>query len=297
MVHRRDYLLVTWQTSRPDQMLLVVGVYLLGATVAVANGAQFDTGRLWIGALPLLALAASIHYANEYADYETDALTDRTPFSGGSGALQRTDVPRTYTLWLAITTLFVGAILSIILAAADVLTTAGFVLLVVATVFGWQYSVGPLKLAWRGFGEVTNAALGGLCLPLYGAAVLGGPLGTVAIAAIPFFLLVLLNLFATQWPDRHADGAVGKNTLAVKWPRRRLRRTYVGIAILAGISLLAVHVVVVPRLIVLASLPVVPLVVVGALGYTKRHVPWATVAAMVALAACHFTGWAWLAWG
>jgi len=36
----------------------------------------------------LLATAASVHYANEYADHRTDALTDRTPVSGGSEALQ-----------------------------------------------------------------------------------------------------------------------------------------------------------------------------------------------------------------
>lgn len=35
------------------------------------------------GAIPLVPVTITIHYADEYADNETDALADRTPFSGG----------------------------------------------------------------------------------------------------------------------------------------------------------------------------------------------------------------------
>ena len=31
--------------------------------------------------------------------------------------------------------------------------------------FGWMYSVRPFALAWHGWGEVDNAALGGVLLP------------------------------------------------------------------------------------------------------------------------------------
>ncbi len=44
------------------------------------------------GALACWSSPAAVHLANEAADDETDRLTPRTPFSGGSGALagQRT---------------------------------------------------------------------------------------------------------------------------------------------------------------------------------------------------------------
>jgi len=74
----RTYAWVAVQTSRPAQLLLIVGVYLLGATIAVANGASPAPRPLLLGGLPLVVLAASVHYANEYADYETDARTERT---------------------------------------------------------------------------------------------------------------------------------------------------------------------------------------------------------------------------
>ena len=287
----RAHARVAFESSRPSQLLLVGGVYLLGAKIAGASGAALSARTIVLGAVPLLFVSASIHYANEYADYETDALTDRTPFSGGSGAPVETGVPRSFVGRLAAGSLAVGAVAAVALVAAGVLDAPAVTVLVVATLFGWQYSVGPLRLAWRGWGELTNAALGGLALPVYGGAVVDGPLVTVALASVPLFLLVLLNLFATQWPDRHADAQAGKRTLAVRWPARRLRRTYALVALLAALSVLLLHPAVVPTAVAVASLPVAPLVVYGAYGYTRRRVPWPTVFAMVGLAALQFAGW------
>ena len=290
------HLRVAAASSRPSQLLLVAGVYLFGVTVAAANDTTIAPGRVALGAVPLLAVSASIHYTNEYADHETDALTDPTPFSGGSGALVETDVPRTFVLRLALGALAAGLLAAAALALTGVLGPSALAVLFGATVAGWQYSLGPLRLAWRGWGELTNAALGGLALPVYGAAVVEGPLATVALASLPFALLVLLNLFATQWPDREADAAVGKRTLAVRWSARRLRVAYLTVALLAGGSLVALHPAVVPTAVALASLPVAPLVVWAAYGYTRRELPWPSVTAMVGLAVLQFVAWAWLGW-
>jgi len=291
----RVRLWVLWQTSRPDQLLLILVVYLLGAKIAAAVGTSLDGRHVALGALPLLTIAASVHYANEYADYETDARTKRTPFSGGSGALQRANLPRSLALHAAVASLCLGMLLVTVLAATGWLTLSPVALLGIIAVFGWQYSLPPLQLAWRGWGEVDNSLLGGLVLPVYGAAVIEGPLATVALAVLPFFLVVLLNLFATQWPDRAADASVGKDTLAVQWSPTRLRRSYAVIGCLAGASLLALWGSVLPTAVVLASLPVAPLVVWGALRYTNRVTPWPTVLAMVGLAVLQFASWCWVA--
>ena len=290
------YRTVAWalfKTSRPSQLLLILAVYLFGAKIALANGATHSTTTVLWGAGAILPIAASVHYANEFADYETDALTDRTPFSGGSGALARTGLPRTVPLTAAIGSLALGAVIVAALTMADLLRLPAVAMLAVIAVFGWQYSVGPLKLAWRGWGELDNAALGGLALPVYGGTVVGGDAGFVALVSIPFFLVVLLNLFATQWPDREADAEVGKRTLAVRWPASLLRKCYVAIALGAGVALLVLSVTVLPRVVALASLLVAPLLVWGAYGYTKRHVPWPTVSAMVGLLLLQLAGWCW----
>jgi len=52
---------------------------------------------------------------------------------------------------------------------------------------------------------------------------------------------------------------------------------------------------VLPAPVALASTVAVPFLIVGALGYTKRRVPWPTVTAMVGLAVAQLLAWWWVA--
>jgi 1,4-dihydroxy-2-naphthoate octaprenyltransferase len=302
----RALALVGFKSSRPPQLLLIAGVYALGVKIALANGVHPTATGLSAGLAALLPVAASVHYINEYADYETDALTDRTPFSGGSGALQETGLPKAVALWAATLALAVGALLTVLFLLTDLLSPDAAGLLAVIAVLGWQYSIPPFALIRHGVGELDNAILGGLVLPSYGAAVAGGELVTVALAVVPFTLVVFLNLLEVHWPDREADAAAGKRTLAVRWSSTRLRTAYAAVAAAATLALLALTPLGVwpasplptpiPVPVALASFAVAPLVVWGWLGYTKRHLPWPSVAAMVGLAAVQFLAWCWVAW-
>ena len=95
--------------SQPSDLLgpLRVPFLLLPpACVAAGAGAAFwRTGRIdWGTALLVLVGAvcahASVNALNEYSDFRTgiDAQTRRTPFSGGSGTLQRRPELAGYTL-------------------------------------------------------------------------------------------------------------------------------------------------------------------------------------------------------
>jgi 1,4-dihydroxy-2-naphthoate octaprenyltransferase len=193
--------------SRPTHLLLIVFVYLVGAAMALALGAELDLARLKFGILPLLLVAISIHYANEYSDVETDSLTTRTLFSGGSGALPDSDLSPEWAIAAARTSLAIGVLLSVYGLLTGQMALAAAFVLVVGAVLGWMYSLPPLALAWKGWGELDNALAGGMALPLYGFAVLAGwPTPAVVAACLPFVTLVYLNLLATTWPDRKADG-------------------------------------------------------------------------------------------
>lgn len=278
--------------SRPDQLLLVAVVYLLGAAIAAADGAALEGPTLAGGLCALVPAAASVHYVNEYADRETDALTRRTPFSGGSGAIPGLGL----TPSLAWHAARAAAAVAVVAAAAHLL--AGLVgvvaaaILAVIVLFGWGYSVGP-ALAWRGLGELDNAALGGLALPAYGYAVLAGTVTVEAVlACVPFFAAVFVNLLATQWPDREADGTVGKDTLATRWPPRTLRRVYLAGAAVAVVAPPVLSLAgVLPRPVTAATLAVAPLLAVGAAWYTRRRSPLPTVAAMVGMAVLQLLAW------
>ena len=300
---RRVVLVALWRMSRPAQLALIALVYALGVAMAFGRGAEAEAGAVAVGLVALLPTAASVHYANEYADAETDALTDRTPFSGGSGALVESGLPRSLALRAAVASGAVGVALLV----AGVAPVGGRMLgavpaavLVGILLAGWQYSVRPLRLAWNGLGEATNAALGGVALPLYGFAVVtDGVTVAAALATLPFALVVFVNLLETQWPDRRADAAVGKDTLATRWSADRLRLAYgLGGLTAAGSAVaLALSGDVFPRLVALGTvLPMVGLVP-GYYRFTRRETPLPAVVTMVLVAAGSTVGWGLVAAG
>ncbi len=283
--------------ARPSQLLLVATVMLLGVAFAAAHGASPGSAALVVGLLALLPVAAGIHLANEYADHETDSLTARTLFSGGSGALARTGLPRSMALRAAQAATLAGFGAAVAGWSAGVLPGPAFVILGLGAAGGWAYSLGPFPLAWHGLGEAANGILGGMLLPLYGVAVAGASLDAAAVAVfVPLTLVVMANLLATTWPDRVADAAVGKRTLATRWQPAGLRRLFATLAASAT-ALIAAGLLAWPVVVVLAGLSAVPLLIVGLAWYTRRESPFPTVAAMVWLVVAQLGAWALVAQG
>ena len=293
---RRAALVALWRMSRPAQLALIALVYALGVAMAVGRGAAADPRSVALGLAALLPVAASVHYANEYADVETDALTDRTPFSGGSGALVESGLDPRLARRAAVASGAVGLALTAGLASplgARALSGDAALLLVVVLVVGWQYSIGPLRLAWNGLGEATNAALGGVALPLYGVAVAAGDAAPgAALATVPFALVVFVNLLETQWPDRGADATVGKRTLATRWPARRLRIAYAAGSVAAAGIAVALAGRVLPLPVAVGTLLPMAGLAPGAVRFTRREEPFPAVVTMVLVAVGTTLGWA-----
>lgn len=268
--------------ARPLQLTAVFLVYSWGNLLVLATPAAFQPLRYLGGLATLLLAAASIHYANEYADFETDALTHRTPFSGGSGAMQVYNAPRQTALhaaWMALG----GAVLSATLAyAVGWLSAGSLALLAAGTLGGWMYSLRPLALAWRGWGEATNALLGGILLPAFGYSIHANPIHPGGLRLIiPFSLLVFTNLLATTWADRHADAHVGKRTLATRWPVRQLRLLYALTATVALVMILFLHGRSPTNGFIWLCLLLLPLIVWAGWAYTRQHSPFPSVFVMV----------------
>ncbi|NJL96166.1 MAG: prenyltransferase [Anaerolineae bacterium] len=280
--------------ARPLIMASVVLVYLAGLLIARARGHAVEAGTAAGAFAALLLVSLSIHYTNEYADHETDALTRPTRYSGGSGVLPSGQVPRRLALQAAWITLLGGLGLALIGWGAGWLAEAALLILIIGAFFGWMYSLPPLKLAWRGWGELDNALLGGLALPLYGySAVTGRVDWEAALVCLPFTLLVFNNLLATTWADRHADAQVGKFTLATFVPVRRLRWLYLGVVALAFALLLSLPRMTLPPAVLWLSLPALPMLAWGAFTYTRQHTPYPTSNAMVLLLLGQMAGWWW----
>lgn len=303
VIERSPRLWTLWRAARPSQLALIVLVYALGIGMAMARrgrgageaGAVLTDPAVGVGTAAVVAVSTGIHYANEYADVETDRRTERTPFSGGSGALERSGLARTFLARASAVAVASGIAVAVGGIVTGYLSPGAGGLLGVIAVMGLGYSLPPTAFIRRGVGELVNAVLGGVLLPIYGVATVGVPAVVDVVAMAPFVCLVGCNLLATHWPDRHADASVGKRTLAVRLSPNTLRSLY---WILAGVGALVTGVVLgaaLPRLVVAGQLVTVPLLLWGGVVLTRQRSPFPAVATMVGYAVVTTVAWWWLA--
>ncbi|QIB74818.1 prenyltransferase [Halogeometricum borinquense] len=285
-----------FDASRPEQVALMALVYAFGGFVAVSVGGTLSPATFALSFVAFVPTAVTVHYANEYADYETDSRANRTPFSGGSGALVRTGLPPLFLRRAMLLSSIVGVLAAVAALGAHVLPLSAFLILLTIGIVGVQYSLPPLELVWNGYGEVTNTILGGVLLPAYGFTVVTESVPvTATLVFVPFAVLVFANLLTTHWADRKPDASVGKETLAVRWDSHRLRRAYWLSVFVAYATLVFLGVGgIVPWVVVGAGLFAVPLSVWGGVRYTRVRSPFPAVAAMVVFAAAQTVVWLWV---
>ncbi|NDV18603.1 prenyltransferase [Pseudodesulfovibrio sp. JC047] len=189
---------------------------LLGEIIALSTGQPFDVWTVVLVHLFGLTIQLYIVFANDYADQETDRRNITfTPFSGGSRVLVDGDLhPHailTAARLMAICSIVIGSGLSVrgetifpVLLAA-----AGVVLL-------WMYSYPPIKLSYRGGGELLQMIGVGVVLPLMGYSAM-----TQGIHHFSWeFLKVILPTqlacaIGTAVPDEPSDRIGQKRTIPV----------------------------------------------------------------------------------
>lgn len=280
-----------WRVARPLQLLAFIALYVAGITIAIDEGYAISMSQFVWGIVPLLIAGTSIHYSNEYADVETDKLARRTPFSGGSRVLAEGIMTRK-ALWRGIWILLgITLMMSGLCTIFAKLTSTAFLLLMIGLFFGWMYSLPPLKLGWRGLGELDNAILGGNLLALYGYAVVVDEIRLhVMLMFLPFTGMVFINLLATTWADRDADAIVRKYTLATQLSISTLRQLYALVTLSSYGCLILFANRFIPQEIVVGCLLISPIVVWGYRNYTRILSPHPTVYAMIMMMSVYVIG-------
>lgn len=194
---------------------------LAAAAVASGPGGGFSARAYWLGLGFLCFLEAATVLSNEYVDYPTDRRnTFAGPFTGGSrvlvdGALDRSDLRH----GIAATTVLAIAFGTATVAVGDGSRVALAGLVVAMLVLAIGYTVPPLALSYRTLGEFDVAVTHSVGVLLLGYVLMGGawtaPLPW--LLGVPFLLGVLPSITLAGVPDRDADEAVGKQTIAVRF--------------------------------------------------------------------------------
>ena len=202
--------------GRPFILIAGLIAYGLGLSIAYHNLGTIKLLPAFLGLLILLMATMMAHYANEYADVDTDTLTRRTWFSGGSGVLPSGIIPTQWALWAAVILAILTIIVTVLSFLSGLLSSQGVLIVFLGMLGGWFYSMPPLQLERTIWGELDNALLGGYLMPLIAYIPQIGVAGlNMFLILTPVFLAVLVNLLGVHWADREADAKVKKNTLVV----------------------------------------------------------------------------------
>ena len=214
-----------FQAARPLAHANLAVPLLVGETLAWAVHGTWD----WT-LVVLIHLAAALDqlfivFANDVADEASDRANDEpTAFSGGSRVLVEGKISRSAlrraSLVAAAALLGLAAVMALALERPLL-----FPLWVVGVALLWAYSYPPLRLSYRGWGEVAQGLGLGVVLPLVGFYTVAGSFdGLHAPSLVPLFLLGFAGNVNTALPDARADAATDKRTWPVRFGLHRARK-------------------------------------------------------------------------
>jgi 1,4-dihydroxy-2-naphthoate octaprenyltransferase len=239
--------------ARAPFLLLPVTLVAAGAASASHEG-NLDWRRTTLALLGLVALHVAVNALNEASDMATgiDLLTQRTPFSGGSGTLPSGAATIVHARIVG----YVGAGVGLAV-GVWFLARIGWTLLPVLVVGAVAVLGYTDWLARGGLGEVF-AGLGLGAFPVWGTAyVQAGAAGTTVLApAVAAFLMTFNLLLLNEFPDEAADRAGGRRNLVVLLGRQTAARVYAAATLLVPVVITAaVLVQLLPPLCLLAVVP------------------------------------------
>jgi len=257
------------QSMRLPFLLLTPVCVFLGVSTVIANQMNINLYLLIFILLGALLGHISVNTLNEYFDFKSglDFKTQRTKFSGGSGALPENPESVRVVLAVAIVSLMVIVMMGVFFVwkfglGIVPIGVLGLVLIVTYTSWVNKYPLLCLIAPGVGFGFLmvvgTQYVLLGEYLSLSWLA-----------AIVPFFLvnnLLLLN----QYPDIQVDATVGRNHFPIAYGIKNSNRVYAvfvlaTMAVITGASLMGYF----PLLSLIALLPM-PLAFFSLYGVIKH---------------------------
>ncbi len=211
--------------------------YTIGALAAARHGA-FSRPVYWLGYLCLFLMEALTVVSNEWFDQGTDRLNRHAgPFNGGSRVLADGELgPRSVRRAMAGLALALGASLAA-LGAVQAPSGSGLAAMIALAVLAAGYTVPPLKLVYRGLGELDVGLTHSFAAIFVGGLLQSGiwrdPFPW--LTGLPLFLATLSAITLSALPDHEADHAVAKRTLAVLLGRRGAAWAALGFAVAAAV--------------------------------------------------------------
>jgi 1,4-dihydroxy-2-naphthoate octaprenyltransferase len=232
-----------WRLIDPKITMASAASMLLGAALAFRRG-PIAWGWLVMTVLGIFCIEAAKNASGEIFDWDSGddqavAEEDRTPFSGGKRVLVDRLLTRRQTWMVALGGYLLGAAcgLAIVIGREPRVLAVG----IVGVAMAFFYHAPPLKLSYRGLGELAVALTYGplVCAGTYLVQRHQLPLDVV-LASLPLALAIACFLWICEFPDRRADEKSGKRTWVVRLGAVRASHLFAGFeaAVWIGVALL-----------------------------------------------------------
>lgn len=211
-------LLIWLQELRAPFLTASIIPVLVGTSLAYSTANVFHPVLFILAVLGMASLHTGANIANDYFDHTSgnDWINKNvTPFSGGSQFIQQGKLSPKSVLIAAWIALSIGILTGIVI---FIMTHSLFVLALglIGLLGGYFYTASPIRLGYRGAGELVIGLLFGV-LPVYGSYYLQ----TRTIDFVPFIpglivaMLIFLVILINEFPDCASDSSVNKRTLVV----------------------------------------------------------------------------------
>lgn len=207
--------------ARPHFLVPGFMLYLMGYMLALLGGAEYDLAKFVFGYLVFGSAHLSVSFSNDYFDRHSDRNSVKTAFSGGSKVLVEHPELGSLALKFAVFLLGFSIIANVIFTVFYGYPFWFFVFGLLGAFLGWFYTAPPLKLAYRGLGELSTMLAVGLLMPGMGNFVASGTIGPLFQSFIlPLSCYGLFFIITVELPDVESDAIGQKKSLIVKWGRK-----------------------------------------------------------------------------
>jgi 1,4-dihydroxy-2-naphthoate octaprenyltransferase len=218
-------------------------LYSLGFLLASVYNNSFDITKFLIGYLPFGFAQLSVSYSNDYFDQQADLTSNKTMFSGGSHVLVEYPELHPTALKIAILLLIFSWISLISFTVAFGYSFWLIIFGILGGLLGWFYTAPPLKLSYRGLGEIATMIAVGLMMPGMGFFVSAGSIRDPFIfLIIPLSLFGLFFIITVELPDFESDIISKKRNIVISLGRQKAKFILIMSSLAASFCLLTLYI-------------------------------------------------------
>lgn len=215
--------------------------YTVGAAAWSTTSGRWNLTSYILGYLILFLIELCTILANEYFDYPSDRRNENfSMFTGGTRVLVEGKLSFSQVRNAIVAILGIIPMVSYLLVKSIAYDSQSAIvlLILIGLFFGLGYTVPPLKFSHRGAGELVVGLTHSIYVILCGFVFQGGPWkhSLPWFLSVPLFFAVLAGNTLAGIPDRQADNAVMKKSIAVMFGSRVAARLAIWAVCMAFLS-------------------------------------------------------------